>query len=579
MAGELALDLPVDRSKPDTVSIRVDIESNLIEEHKVTIRENRDKIEIVSLGIPLLDEVDEDAFLIFETENGLQEVKCEFSGGAFCAKNAVGKVISKNALLRLYSRSNANPNSFGYFRMRCRKREPKFETRLTAINPFPISVCFKEVANPLAAKIIPESVYVSLLTKQYAEIPIDLVATRRISWYPYIQSYVMSMPKSAKHDEIRLEVRFEDEHEGYYDLILPSNKVGFAQSDSINTSLYIPKEMGLSLTLVTSQASEKVAPTAEEGEYSRFDVPSLPFFCDSVDNDVWIVVDFLSEFRSLLEKQGLSWVPNRACIVSDSPITGKLSLVHIPKDLGKMCNNIVLHWWIRRWRTGRGPDKRQSFGENVRFEFPPAELEEIRKTFDMCPSPFEGYLDTELHYEMPGGYDLRGYKETLRIISSQIFLGGIKEKIWTMLSCKEKLKRDLMLIFHSFFNPEISFEIFQRAASGDEGGIRSLIDIYKYSPLVSHGFPQFDIKYEDYTLLVEEVSKLIVESLYATFAEEEGLPKIPRDTFFGFMQEKVKCLVAPVLVSIDTRNRTRIAPAKLLEKIDKGWKLLFSPSV
>jgi len=572
-ARELCLDLPVDKSKADTISIRVDVESNLIEERKLTIREHGDRIDIVSPSIPLLDEVDEEAFLIFETEKGVQEVKCESDSGSIYAVNKSGKVTSSNALLRLYSRSTANFSSFGYFKIRCRKREPRFEAKLTAIESFPVSVCFKEAANPLAARIIPESVHVSFLTKHHAQIPVDIVATRRISYYPYSQSYIMSMPKSAQNDEMRLEIKFEDEHEGYYDRVLPLQKMGFTQSDSKGNRLYIPKEMGRSLTWVSHQAVEKLTPVSEQGEYNIFNIRSLPFFCDREDDDILIIHDFLSEFRSLLMQEGLSWLPDRACILCDAPITGKLSLVNIPKDLGKMCHNIVLCWWIRRWRTGRGTDKKHSFGENAVFEFLPTELEEIRKSFDMCPNPFEGHLDIELHYEMSRGYDLQGQMETIRISSSQIFLERIKDKIWSMLSHREKLVHDLMSLFHSFFDRKIPFEVFQRAARGDESGINALIYKYGYSPLVSPlGFPQFDIKPEDCTRLVEQASELILESLFVTFSTEEKLPKIPKDTLFRYLNERVKHLVRSVLVSIDTQSKTRIIPSALLEKIDGKWK-------
>jgi hypothetical protein len=571
-AGKLTSKLLLDTQKPDTISIRVDVESNLIEEYKVKVKEKGNRIEVVSDNFPLLDQKDEEASLMIETEQGPVEAKCNVDKGTIWVQRSQSKMTSKDALLRLYSKSMVNCYSFGYFRIRYRKREPKFEAKLAYVKPFPFSIHFKELENPMAARVLPYSVDVSLLTKEYDDIPATIIATKQNSIYPFTQSFLMSLPLQFDFTEARIDVRFEDEHEGYYNFALPTQRTGYAEIDKKETSIYVPKEMAKEAVFVSPETKEKLIPKSSKNNYSQFMIPSIPIFCDQDDTSLLILKDFLTEFHSKLESQELMCSPDRACIVSSAPISLELPSLNIAKNLQEMCNNITLSWWVRHWGIGKGPDKRQPFTLPARFEFLPEEIESVRRTFDTSAVFFEGYLDVELLFEMEGGYVLKRRKETLRITSSEKFLESIKDRIWLFLKQREKLISGLLHLFHYALDSEIPFDVFQNAVKGNEEARHRLTYKYELSYLMSEGFPVFHIKYEKYSQLIEETSKMILENLFVAFSTDRKLPKIPKDVLMGIMDRKAKQFVESNLIDRSPVGELMIAPAKLFKRIDTMWK-------
>jgi hypothetical protein len=382
----------------------------------------------------------------------------------------------------------------------------------------------------------------------------------------------MSQPPEYDFDEIRIEVRFEDEDEGYYDFVLPEQRVGYSKTDEKETFIYVPKEMAKDVIFASSDKNEKLLPKSSKNAISQFAIPSISFFCDRDDDRMWILRDFLTPFSLELRRQALLWFPDQTSVVSSAPINLELSPLNLQEDIQKMCRNIVLCWWIRRWGRCEGTDKRQPFVLPAKFEFLPEEVEKARQTFDTCASPFEGYLDIEIYYEMEGGYYLQGRKETIRVMSFENFLAGIKDRIWIFMGQKEKLIPNLVQLFHSVFNSAMPLDVFQSVVKGDEDARVRLIWDYGYSPLVSRGFPEFDLKHEDYRQLVEETSKMLLRSLFMTFSTEKKLPKIPEDVLTRNLEEKIRQLVDSILISRGVNNALGLAPAKLFAAIDAKWK-------
>jgi hypothetical protein len=570
--GEATSKLLFDTQKPDTISIRVDVESNLIEEYKVKVKEKENRIEVVSDNLPLLDQKDEETSLIIETELGPVESKCNVDKGTIWVRGDQNKMTSKDALLRLYSKSILNCNSFGYFRIRYRKREPKFEAKLAYVKPFPFSIHFKELENPEAARVLPYSVDVSLLTKEYDDVPATIIATKENSLYPFAQSFLMSLRLPVDFTEARIEVRFEDEHEGYYDFTMPTQRIGYAEFDEKETLIYVPKEMAKEAVFVSPDTTEKLTPKSSRDNYSQFMIPPIPIFCDRDDTNLLIQKDFLTEFHSKLESQELTCSPDRTLMVSSAPISLELSSLNITKDLQKMCRNITLSWWVRHWGLGKGPDKRQPFTLPARFELLPKEIESVHRIFDTSAVSFEGYIDIELLFEMETGSVLKRRKEAFKIISSEKFLESIKDKIWLFLKQKEKLISGLLRLFHWALDSNIPFDVFQNAIKSNQDALFKLTYKYECSYVVSDGFPVFHIKYEKYNQLMQETSTMILENLFATFSTEYKLPKIPKDVLMELMDKKVKQLVESNLIDRGPSGELMIAPAKLLRKIDTMWE-------
>ena len=571
-AEKLTSNILIDTQRPDIISIRVDVESNLIEEYKVKIKEKANRIEVISSNFPLLDQEDEEASLLIKTEQGSVEVRCNVDKGTVWAQRNQSKIVSKDASLRIYSKSMVNCCSFGYFRIRYRKREPKFEAKLAYVKPFPFSVCFKELDNPLAARILPNSVNVSLLTKEYDEISADVIATKQSSMYPFCQSFIMYLPFPCEIAEIRIQINFEDEHEGYYSFTLPPLRIGYAEITEKETSIYIPDDMAKEVVFVSLGTRQKLISQSRKDNYSKFIIPSIPVFFDRDDTNLLIQKDFLTELHSKLERQELICSPDRDYIVSSAPINFILSLSDIPKDLQKFCKNITLSWEVRRFGLGKGPDKRHPFILPTKFELLPEEIENVRKTFDTSLGSFEGYLDIELLFEMEGGYVLKGRKETLRILSSEIFVESIKDKIWLFLKEKEKLVLNLLRLFHQALDTNIPFDVFKNAAKCDSEALFKLTYSYGYPYLIHDGFPLFHIQLEKYNQLIQKTTNIILENLFLAFSTEYKLPKIPKDVLIKLIGDKVKQIVETNIADRSSHGELMITPAKLLQRIDKMWR-------
>ena len=575
--GELSTGLLLDRTKPDTISIRVDIESKLIEEYTVNVKEKGSRIEVISHNILIWDPVNEEATLMVETQNGPVEISCTIDESSMYAEKPSHTITNQKALLRIYSKSEVNCNSFGYFKIRYRKRKPRFEAKLACVTPFPFSVYFKELANPLSARILPHSISISLSTKDNGDIATIPIATRMLSSYPFIQSFLMCFAKCGRTDlrEMQIEVRFEDEHDGYYDFVLPAQRVGYSQIGEKEIAIYLPEEMTKEIFLASSFAKEKLIPKPDKDGFSHFVIPAISFLCDRDDNRLWILEDFITKFRSILKSQNISCFPARGSIVDSAPISLELSSLDIPKRLRKICKSALLRWWVRRWSRGRGADKSHRFILPITFELLPSEIENGRQAFDTGKGPFEGYLDIELHYLMEGGYDILHRRETFKVIKTENFMGSIEKKILNYLKDKRQLISALVQLFHSVVAAEMPFDIFKNAIKGDESALLALREKYEYSPLVSDGFPLFDCRFEKYHQLIEETLKPMLESVFETFSADPKLPRIPKDVLVEFLREKVRKLIISVLIDQGLQNELKIAPAKLFEKIDPKWKLYF----
>ena len=570
--GKLTSNILVDTQKPDIISIRVDVESNLIEEYKVKIKEKGNRIEVISGHLPLLGQKDEEASLLIKTEQGPIEVKCSVNRGTIWVQRKQSKIVSKDASLRIYSKSTVNCYSFGYFRIRYRKREPEFEAKLAYVSPFPFSIYFKELKNPIAARILPNSVDVFLLTKEYDEIPAEIIATKLNSINPFCQSFILCLPFPCEFAEIRIQISFEDEHEGYYSFISPPLRIGYAEIADRETAIYVPDDMAKEAIFISLGNRQKLISTSSKDGYSKFLIPSSLIFCDRDDTSLIIQEDFLTKFHSKLKSQKLICSPDRNYIVSSAPLTLVLSSLDIAKDLQKMCKNITLSWEVRRFGLGKGPNKRHPFILPAKFELLPEEIESVRKTFDMSTGSFEGYLDIELLFEMEGGYVLKSRKETFRILSSKSFVESIKDKIWLLLKEKEKLVSNLLRLFYQALDLNIPFDIFKNAVKCDPEALFRLTYSYDYSYLIQGGFPIFYIKFEKYNQLIEETANMMLENLFVTLSTEHNLPKIPKDVLIELIGEKVKQLVETSIADRSPRGELMITPAKLLQRIDTMWK-------
>lgn len=569
---KLTSNILIDTQRPDIISIRVDVESKLIEEYKVKIKEKANRIEVISSNFPLLHQEDEEASLLIKTEQGPVEVRCSVDRGTVWAQRNKSKIVSKDASLRIYSKSVINCCSFGYFRIRYRKREPKFEAKLAYVRPFPFSVYFKELENPIAARILPNSVDVSLFTKEYDEIPAVTIATKQSSIHPFCESFIMYLPFPCESPEIVIQINFEDEHEGYYSFTLPPLRIGYAEIDEKETSIYIPDDMAKKVVFVSLDTRKELISKSRKDSYRKFIIPSIPVFFDRDDTSLLIQKDFLTELHSKLERQELICSPDRDYIVSSAPINFIFSSLDIPKDLQKFCKNITLSWEVRRFGLWKGLDKRHPFILPAKFEILPEEIESVRKTFDTSTGSFEGYLDIELLFEMEGGYVLKGRKETFRILSSETFVESIKDKLWLFLKEKEKLVLNLLHLFHRALNTNMPFDVFKNAVKCDPEALFKLTYSYGYPYIIHDGFPLFHIKLEKYNQLIQETTNIILENLFLTFSTEYKLPKIPKDVLIKLIDEKVKQIVETNIADRSPHGELMIIPAKLLQRIDKMWK-------
>ena len=146
---ELIANLPLDTSTPDTISIRVDLESRLIEERQVDIKKIGNKIEITSFHLPIIND-SEEVFLLVYTSKGCKEIECKLANDILLIECHSDNITKNHGFLRLYSKRVRTTNAFGYYRIRCRKRTPKVELRIACINHIPMSIFFREFENPLA---------------------------------------------------------------------------------------------------------------------------------------------------------------------------------------------------------------------------------------------------------------------------------------------------------------------------------------------------------------------------------------------------------------------------------------------
>jgi len=571
--GKLSTAILLDPAEPDTISIRVDVESKLVEEYIVDIKEKRSRIEVISHNVSEWDQTNEEAALMVDTQNGPVEIPCAIEGSSLYSEKSLHAITSQKAFLRIYSKFALSCNSFGYFRIRYRKREPKFEAKLACITPFPFSVHFKELKNPFSARIIPHSISISLLAEDNEDIKAIPIAIRTLSSYPCIQSFLMYFSQCPRDlREMQINVRFEDEHEGYYDFVLPAQRVGFSQIGEKEINIYLPEEMGKEVFLASFSANERLVPKSKKEEFNHFAIPAISIFCDRNNNRLLILEDFITKFYSILENQTLHCFPDSECIVDSAPIRLELSSLDIPENLTKMCKNVLLRWCVRHWGQGRGADKIQHFMLTIRFELLPSEIEDVRKTFDMSKEPFEGYLDVELHCKMEGGYDILCKKETFRVIQTEKFVKSIEEKILNFLKDKGQLISALLHLFHSSIAVELPFDVFKDAAKGEESALFELRERYEYSPIVSGGFPLFSFRIDKYDQLVGGTLKLILENLFGTFSTNPKLPRIPEALLDKFLNEKISRLISSELIDQGLRDDLKIAPARLFEKIDPEWK-------
>ena len=449
--AELISNLLVNTDNADNYYVRIGIESNLVEERRVKVTISDKAIQTAITNLLIFDQDSIEAFLVVETDAGPLELKCSFNG-EYLKASKPPKIIPKTfALLRIYSKSEKTVNSFGYYVIKYRKREPKFILRIACIRPYPISVYFEEIENNLAARILPKSINFSILTNDSIEIPTSFVAARAISHYPFIQSLLL-MPTTLDHERIRLEVSFVDENGGSYRQISKPQLIGYTEIKVKETSVFVPKNAAEGFLVGSCDRKEIVNIETSNDDYSKILLPRAPAFCDRDRHNIWFLSDPLPQFFVKTTASELKLFPKSGFIVSNAPIKIRLSLGDIDEPLKTRCSRINLSWFLRNFgQEEKGQNKSQGLDSLNEFELQISDLDELQKKLNDFSGQWKGYLDFYFWYIFAGQYYLRSRKNTVYLSNSQGFLDSIFKDLWTLPISKEKLLSDLTHALHPFF--------------------------------------------------------------------------------------------------------------------------------
>jgi HKD family nuclease len=569
--GLLCSPLLVDGTRPDSYFLRIDIQSNLIEERRIKVKIRERTIDALTVNMLLFDQDSVESFLIVETLNGPVELKCLVSEENLRVNKPKGFISNDHAFLRIYSKIEKTNNAFGYYIVRCRKREPRAIVRMSAIRPYPFSVYFEEITNALAARILPNSISISFLTSDSVEVPVSVVSIKIISTFPCIRN-VLLLPSSFDYDEVSLVVSYTDEHSGSYRENIQQS-IGFINENGRQLMVFVPKDMAKKFLFGTFDQMENIAPEETSNDYYRLQLPKLPNFSECDRDSISFFCDPLLDFYKVLSSADLELFPKPKLMVTSAQITIRRSLTGLRDNIKSRCSRTFLSWSLRSFgQEEKGKNKEQPINSVTEFQLTPLDLSGLYQKMNYSTSEWTGFLDFYFWHVFAGQYFLRSEKENVFLQSSQAFLNNIYNTLWKTIQSKVSLFSELCRLFHSFVDLSAPYLIFAKTVYGEEVALFQLREVYDFSPVISgDGFVEFRIKNKSRDALLNAACQIIMDRLYCEFRTDTEFPKIPKEIISNYLQNKITLLLEALLIIHGKDDQIRISPGRLFNAVDHNW--------
>lgn len=568
------LKLPLNYSKAQTLSIGIEIKSKLLEEREVHFRQKGNRVEVDTVYLPI--GLAQDASLLIHTTDGCREINCiRTKSNSLIAKlEKDEEVTKKHALLRIYTEDAPMVNAIGYFRLRYRKRSPEFEVKIAGLKGLPLSIFFKELDNPLNARILPESIYFSFFDEDGLEIPSVSLASKRFNNYPLVESTLMVLSNKEVSSKLTIEVKFTDEHEGYY-VHRFTQDLGYWEIKDRVFVLFFPKELFTTFCLRKSMGQIEEICSTVDGNFRRIESNFFPSLIDSNGSTVFISNEQLPQICVKLLKPHLTINPDEGWITSNSPITLQFDYQNM-NEL-HLVKTATLDWSMHRWiNKEKGPSKYLPFASSTSVRL---SSDEIRRVEDRISSNSnrESILDFEITYDLIEGYTCKYQQYGIIILPSERLFDKLYSDIWGRFNATGRLLSDLCALFCQYLAVDIPLDLFKRALKGSEIAMEQLMEKlrreYTFSPRVCpDGHFEFALKDAVYTDLVEQTCNIILNEAFLTFSQNKNMPNITEDVFFKGLKARFRAKVESTLVITGQENSKLIAPALFFGVICSNWK-------
>jgi HKD family nuclease len=561
--------LPFDTLKADTISIKIDIKSKLIEERQVTVSQYGSRIKIESFHLPI-NRAQQEVYLLVYTNAGVREISCDGTNEQLIGSLEDNLKLSKKiAFLRIYSTEKNTVNALGYFRIRCRKRFPITEVNAVCIERFPISIHFRELENLLAARILPESVFFTVLGENGLEIPSVQLAIKRNDAYPLVQTTLILLNPNQKNKKFIIETKFADEHEGYH-INRFSQETGYWKSNDLGVTFFIPRNAGSNIYYRKDEnRSEKISPSAV-GIYNRFLSPTFPSFIEAGADALYFSDKPIPQVCVNLLKSLPTVSPSAGWITTSSPLIIQLDNSVKSRD-ANLVKRVTLDWFMHYLgHEQKGTSKCQFFASPTIFKLLPEEMRPVEAEINSITTR-ESLLDFDVRYDLQEGYVCKYQHSGIVITSRQEMFDRIHRDIWRLIRNKEILINELCEMF-SHYLPNISLQLFKRAIKGEELAREILIHRFKISPVVcSDGHFEFAIGEDANLNLLKQTCNKILTEAYSTFSTSDNMPKISNNHFIEGLEKKLQEEIECLLIIKKDGDSKLMAPSRLFEKINSSW--------